>query len=71
MQSCGKTKGMSTAQAREMKNNKRLTILRLQNVGRKEFGTIVYGVVTSPLICIFFSLIHWLPSSGLTGGMCS
>ena len=55
MQSCGKTKSMSTSQAREMKNNKRLTILRLQNVGRKEFGTIVYGVVTSPLICIFLA----------------
>ena len=38
MQSCGKTKSMSTSQAREMKNNKRLTILRLQNVGQKEFG---------------------------------
>ena len=36
MWSCGKTRSMSTSQARETNNNEELTILRLQNVSRKE-----------------------------------
>ena len=32
---CGTTSSMSTSQARDIKNNKKLTILRLRNVSRK------------------------------------
>ena len=32
---CGTTRSMSTSQARDIKNNKKLTILRLRNVSRK------------------------------------
>ena len=36
MQSCGKTKSMSTSQPREINlNDKELTIFRLQHVSRK------------------------------------
>ena len=52
MQSCGKTRSMSTSQAREINNTKELTIFRLQNVSRKECWTFVYCVGTSPLISI-------------------
>ena len=55
MLSCGKTRSTSTSQAREINNNKELTILRLRNVSRKECLTIVYGVGTDPLISILFS----------------
>ena len=38
IQSCGKTRSVSTSQtAREISNNKKLTILHLQNVSRKKF----------------------------------
>ena len=51
MQSCGKTRSMSTSQAREINNNEVvLTILCLRNVSRKECGTIVFSVGTRPLI---------------------
>ena len=36
MQSCGKTRNMSTSKARGTNNNKELTILRLRNASRKE-----------------------------------
>ena len=36
MWSCGKTRSANTSQARKKNNNKELTILRLQNVSRKE-----------------------------------
>ena len=51
MQSCGKTRSMSTSQAREINNNEVvLTILCLRNVSRKERRTIVFSVGTGPLI---------------------
>ena len=38
IQSCGKTRSVSTSQtAREISNNKKLTILHLRNVSRKKF----------------------------------
>ena len=52
-------------------NNRKLTILRLWNVSRKECWTIAYGVGTGPLISILFSSIHWLSSPDLTSGMCT
>ena len=59
MWSCGKTRSMSTSHAREMKNDKELTILRLRNVSRKECWTIVYGVETAPLFSIIYGWIHY------------
>ena len=44
MQSCGKTKSMSTSKAHEINNIKKLTILRLRNVSRKDCGIIVSDV---------------------------
>ena len=55
MWSCGKTRSMSTSQAREINNNKELTILRLRNVSRKECRTMVYGLGTGPLISIIYN----------------
>ena len=46
---------MSTSEAREIYNNKELTILRLRNVSRKECRTVVYGVGTGPLISIIYN----------------
>ena len=57
-QSCGKTRSMSTSQAREINNTKELTIFRLQNVSRRECWTFVYSVGTSPLISILLRWIH-------------
>ena len=59
MWSCGKTRSMSTSQAREINNNKELTILRLRNVSRKECRTMVYGVGTGPLISIIYNRNHY------------
>ena len=50
---------MSTSQAREINNNKELTILRLRNVSRKECRTMVYGVGTGPLISIIYNWNHY------------
>ena len=36
MQSCGKTRNISTSLARGINNNKEITILRLRNASRKE-----------------------------------
>ena len=55
MQSCGKTKDMSTSQAREINNIKKLTILRLGNVSRKDCGIIMSDVGIGLLISILFS----------------
>ena len=59
MKSCGKTSSMSTSQAREINNNKKLTILRLWSVSRKECWTIVYSVGTGPRISIIYKWIHY------------
>ena len=71
MQSCGKTRSMSTSQESEINvnNNKELTFLRLRNVSRREN----YGVRCGnrPLISILFSRIHWLSFPDLTLGLCS
>ena len=58
-------------QAREINNNKELTILRSRNSSRKECWTVVFGEGTGPLINIRFSWIHWLSSPDLISGMCS
>ena len=50
---------MSTSQAREINNIKKLTILRLRNVSRKDCGIIVSDVGIGLLINIIFSWIHW------------
>ena len=52
LQSCGKTKGMSTSHAREINNNKEL---RLRHVRRKECCTIDHGVGKGSLISILSS----------------
>ena len=50
------------SQVREINNNNELTILRLQNVSRKECWKIAYGAETDPLISILFSWIQKLSS---------
>ena len=40
-------------------NNEELTILRLRNVSRKEYWTIVYGVGKGPLISIIYKRIYY------------
>ena len=55
MQSCGKTKSMSTSQAREINNIKKLTIRRLRNVSRKDCGIIVSDLGIGVLISILYS----------------
>ena len=50
---------MSTSQAREINNNKELTIHRLRNVSQRECRTVVYGVGTGPLISIFYDWNHY------------
>ena len=55
MQSCGKTESMSTSQAREINNIKKLTIRRLRNVSRKDCGIIVSDLGIGVLISILYS----------------
>ena len=59
------------SQVREINNNNELTILRLQNVSRKECRKIAYGAGTDPLISILFSWIQKLSTPDKASDMYS
>ena len=71
MYSRGKTKSTSTSEAREIRTVRSPSFFTCKKVSLTECGTIVYGVVTGPLISIIFSWIHLPSSPDLTSGMCS
>ena len=71
MYSRGKTKSTSPSEAREIRTVRSPSFFTCKKVSRTECGTIVYGVVTGPLISIIFSWIHLPSSPDLTSGMCS
>ena len=70
MYSRGKTKSTSPSEAREIRTVRSPSFFTCKKVSRTECGTIVYGVVTGPLISIIFSWIHLPSSPDLTSGMC-
>ena len=71
MQSRGKTRSISTSEVCEIRTVRSSSFFACKKVSRTECGTIVYGVVTGPLISIIFSWIHLPSSPDLTSGMCS